>query len=523
MHEYEIRGFTRKCAATGEPIPPGSMFYTVIRPGMPEYVREDYSLSAWKGPPEDAIAWWRSIATETGQRKPRVPSEIILEYFEQLEQDPTRDEERFLLALLMVRRRILRIEGDVRDEEGREAMELYCHRNEKTYRVRVAVPTTKALEKEIEDRLLRLLDQAQVPTTGAAPTASPNIPLPPAATLLLLILCLITSTGCLPTWLRRTPTTPPPPVVYDRMPTMQEIVQFTNDHSLRVRQLQAEGATISYKAPPLSVAIPLRAKLSFDLPRRVRLTADLGMGGDLVDVGSNDEFFWFWAKPADPSSIFYARYDDYPRSAIGRRIPFDPSWIADALGLVYLDPNSRLDGPFPANQAGRFDVRTWIDTPAGNLQRVITFDQRFGYVHSQYLYDPYGQPLAQIHAKQHRYDSTANVTLAHELAIHLPQIEANILFNARSYLLNSIGYDNNGRLWEPPQLPDARMVDIAAPNFDPARYFGPPSLAMQPTKSTTTSPIFPISRPVSQETAPRSSWQGPRQLYLGSGTTTQLR
>src|SRR5262245_48869270 len=102
MQDYEIRGFTRKCAATGEVIAPGATFYTVIRPGLPEYLREDYSLAAWKAPPEDAIAWWKSIATETGNRKPRVPSEIILEYFEQLEHDASRDEERFVLALLMI-------------------------------------------------------------------------------------------------------------------------------------------------------------------------------------------------------------------------------------------------------------------------------------------------------------------------------------------------------------------------------------------------------------------------------------
>jgi hypothetical protein len=517
MHEYEIRGFTRKCAATGEVIAPGATFFTVVRPGMPEYVREDFSLTAWNGPPEDAIAWWKSIATESGNRKPRVPSEIILEYFEQLEQDPSRAQERFVLALLMIRRRIFRFEGDEKDEHGRNLMELFCHRNEKTYRVLAAMPRTKADEREIEGRIVRLLDYSQIPNVGATtitPTASPPSA-PPTAMLLLFFICLATNAGCLPSWLRRPAETPPPPVAYDRMPTLQEIVQHTNDHSLRVRQLQAEGATISYKAPPLNVAIPLQAKLTFDMPRRVRMTAGFGIGGDQVDVGSNDEIFWFWAKPADPTSIFYAKHEDYPKSSLGRMLPLDPSWIADALGLVYLDPKSQLDGPFPSNQPGEFDVRTWLNTPSGNLQRVITFDQKYGYVHSQYLYDPYGQMLVQIRGQQHRYDAASNVTLAHDISISLPQMQALAQLNVRNYVLNAIGYDNGGRLWEPPTVPGAQMVDMAAPSFDPRRYLSqPPGMTQKQTAPSLKSPLYPVS--LRTRSTP-SGWQGPRQLYFGSG------
>lgn len=523
MQDYEIRGFTRKCAATGEVIPAGATFYTVVRPGAPEYLREDYSLSAWKGPPEDAIAWWKSIATESGVRKPRVPSEIIIEYFEQLEQDAARDEERFVLALLMIRRRILRLEEETKDEQGRAIMQVFCHRNEKAYQVRVAMPRTKAREKEIESRIVALLDQAQTPAPTPSTSSSISPPATPMLLLVLLAACLTLNAGCLPSWLRRTPDSPPPPVAYNQMPTVQAIVQHTNEHTLRVRQLQAEGATVSYKAPPLDIAVPLQAKLSFDLPRRIKLTAGLGIGGDLVDVGSNDEIFWLWAKPVDANSIFYAKHEAYPESNLGRMLPLDPSWIADALGLVYLDPNARFDGPFPANQSGQFDLRTFMDTPAGNLQRVITFDQRYGYVHAQYLYDRFGQLLAQIRGQGHRYDAATNVTLAHDITIGLPQTRTQIQLNVKNYVLNAIGYDNGGRLWQPPSLRGSQMVDIAAPDFDPRRYVPQAQSAQQnlsqrswpasQTAPTLLAPVYPVSQRTS---ATKSNWQGPRQLYLGA-------
>ena len=61
-----------------------------------------------------------------------------------------------ILALLLTRRRILRLEETEKDEQGRETMILYCPRNENEYSVAAVMPTAERV-KEIQEELASLL------------------------------------------------------------------------------------------------------------------------------------------------------------------------------------------------------------------------------------------------------------------------------------------------------------------------------------------------------------------------------
>ena len=63
---------------------------------------------------------------------------------------------RYVLALLLIRRRVVRLEETERDEQGREVSVLYCPRRETTYRVVVELPTDERTD-EIQEELARLL------------------------------------------------------------------------------------------------------------------------------------------------------------------------------------------------------------------------------------------------------------------------------------------------------------------------------------------------------------------------------
>ena len=84
------------------------------------------------------------------------PNDVMLHYFEQLEGQPDQVDARYVLALLMVRRRVLRIEATEADEQGQETLVLYCARNEAEYRVAAAMPSDERAV-EIQNELSRLL------------------------------------------------------------------------------------------------------------------------------------------------------------------------------------------------------------------------------------------------------------------------------------------------------------------------------------------------------------------------------
>ena len=101
MLEFHIKKATRLCYKTGERLAPGATFYSVLVTEENEVVRHDYSLAAWEGAPEDALAWWKSeMPDEEGSKVNLAPDEVVLQYFQQLIETNEQQEMAFVLALL---------------------------------------------------------------------------------------------------------------------------------------------------------------------------------------------------------------------------------------------------------------------------------------------------------------------------------------------------------------------------------------------------------------------------------------
>lgn len=155
--EYEVQRFTRHCAATGRELQPGEAFYSVLIAEGPQMRRLDYSAEAWQGPPPEAIAWWKSHVPGKHTRTPAwAPNEVLLQYFEELEEQPSEWDKRYILGLLLIRRRVLRLEDTLRDGKGQEVLLLSCPRRETTYRVLV-LPPDPSRTTVIQEELTQLL------------------------------------------------------------------------------------------------------------------------------------------------------------------------------------------------------------------------------------------------------------------------------------------------------------------------------------------------------------------------------
>ena len=118
---YDIARPLRQCASTGAPIEPGETYIAVLvdTPGDDALTRQDFSLAAWEGgarpaAPGMVFAFWRAVASEpTEQKKPLIEDEELLDLFEQLGEAEAEDKLafRYLLALVLVRKRLLIYEG----------------------------------------------------------------------------------------------------------------------------------------------------------------------------------------------------------------------------------------------------------------------------------------------------------------------------------------------------------------------------------------------------------------------------
>ncbi|NBW86609.1 MAG: hypothetical protein EBR23_07225, partial [Planctomycetia bacterium] len=123
------------CARTGRAFVAHERFHSALVRGAGGLERIDVCDEAWQGPPPETIAWWRSTFPEAHQAGPSLaPPDVLLDALESLEGN--RDEEplRYLLALQLVRRRVLRIVNEA-GAAGDELV-LACRKRDREYRVR---------------------------------------------------------------------------------------------------------------------------------------------------------------------------------------------------------------------------------------------------------------------------------------------------------------------------------------------------------------------------------------------------
>lgn len=113
--EVELPRFTRKCSVTERDIQPGETFYSAVVPDEQGegWKRLDFAKDAWKGPPEGASAWWKSKLPAREAGKKAAPSEVLMRLFVELQDTQTRPDMLYVLTLLLLRRRALRLEDEL--------------------------------------------------------------------------------------------------------------------------------------------------------------------------------------------------------------------------------------------------------------------------------------------------------------------------------------------------------------------------------------------------------------------------
>lgn len=157
MLDFEVQRCTRRCAATGRELVPGELFYSVLVAQGATVVRQDFAAQAWTGPPTPNVGWWRSRVADGNSNRPVwAPNDVLLDYFERLETEPQQWDVRYVLTLLLVRRRLLRVERTVTDARDQEQLVVYCSRSEREHRVAVVMPDD-ARAREIQSQLTALL------------------------------------------------------------------------------------------------------------------------------------------------------------------------------------------------------------------------------------------------------------------------------------------------------------------------------------------------------------------------------
>lgn len=136
IQNWSIRSRSHQCALTERPFVEGEVFHTAIYfdPETSGYLRRDVALDAWAQETSERkpIAYWRTTYTpNVVEEKPEVTSKesamSLLQRFIE-EDDPATENARYILALMLERKRILTPTATKETEDGR----MLFYENKKT-------------------------------------------------------------------------------------------------------------------------------------------------------------------------------------------------------------------------------------------------------------------------------------------------------------------------------------------------------------------------------------------------------
>ena len=158
MTDYQIQPNTRQCALTGRELKVGERFYTALLEEGDRFRRRDYSGEAWQGPPPGAFSFWTGVVPPPeDSRKPRFDDDLLEECFHRLEGqlDPSRVNFRYVVALLLIRRRRFKFEQTI-SEGGAERMCVRCARLGTKYQVTNPRLTEEEMS-QVQDEVFQVL------------------------------------------------------------------------------------------------------------------------------------------------------------------------------------------------------------------------------------------------------------------------------------------------------------------------------------------------------------------------------
>jgi hypothetical protein len=261
--------------------------------------------------------------------------------------------------------------------------------------------------------------------------------------------------------MRKRPTLEPTPIVFAQPPaTFEQIAFAVNSNSQRVQTLQSRDAKLRIRGLP-----GITVDMVYEQPRRFRFRAGTGLTGQELDLGSNDELFWFWAKQNPQPAIYFARHDAFAASPNRTLVPVEPLWVVDAIGLPQFDPRHVHEGPLDKGN-GVLEIRTRIPSPDGELTKLTTVNSRFAWVLGQQMFDARGRLLASSQTFDHEYYPHAQVALPRRVAIELPPAELSFQIETSGYLINQPLVDSQPIFSLPTdQLPNYPVVDLNDPRY----------------------------------------------------------
>ncbi|MGE3807570.1 MAG: hypothetical protein AB7K24_23140 [Gemmataceae bacterium] len=244
------------------------------------------------------------------------------------------------------------------------------------------------------------------------------------------------------------------------VPTGAELASYLNQNSKRIQSLEVRE--LNMDASQRLQTIGLQGQMICQKPRNFRLSARMG-GNTMVDLGSNNEEFWYWIAKSEPPYLFHCSYNDLPRVPPERMpFPFQPEWVMETLGLAELDPSKNYQ---VITKPQSFELIEQTRSAQGQPVRKVTVFSRAPssvQVTSHSLQDAQGKEMCAAYVTDVQVDAASGAVIPRMVQLVWPAEKIKLKLRLNEIVVNqALAPERTARLFSKPVLKDVRDYDLA--------------------------------------------------------------
>lgn len=258
-------------------------------------------------------------------------------------------------------------------------------------------------------------------------------------------------------------------------PTANDLVNYLNDNARRVQCLECRDVDLDCRQGVQPVGA--LGMMICQKPKNFRMTAKV-LGNTEVDLGSNDQEFWYWIGKAQPPYLFHCGHQEFARGNVKMPFPFQPDWIVEALGISEYDSAKQYQ---VITKPKTFELVEQAVTPQGQQVRKVTVFSRSAnqvQVAAHILQDTKGKEICRAEISEVTFDRGTGAAIPKRVRMIWPEQQLEMKMKFDKVMVNPrIEPDRTARLFTRPAMQGVQTYDLArgldaSPTSNPIRKAG---------------------------------------------------
>jgi hypothetical protein len=245
---------------------------------------------------------------------------------------------------------------------------------------------------------------------------------------------------------------------FNGTPTTAQLVSYLNQNSARLSTIQCAELELDCQRKLESFA--LRGRMTCEKPRNFRMVADV-LGSRQVDMGSNQQEFWWWIARGD-NAVIHCSYDDLKRG-VAMPFPFQPEWMMEALGMAEYGPAENYQ--MRSNRGTWELIQETVNPQQQRVYKVTVLTKSPVRVQAYVLFDANKQIVCKASIPDAQ--TINGVTLPRRIVLEWPAEKITLKMKLDEVTLNQpIPQDLAASLFARPRIPNVPDYDLARRNYD---------------------------------------------------------